>query len=87
MIATAVGGNPELVIRGKTGALIPPADPEKMAQALLGYVSNPARMVEEGQAARAEVEARFSMEAMVSAYLGVYDQLLKTSTKKNLCAA
>jgi len=87
VIATAVGGNPELVSPGKTGALIPSADPEKMAQALLGYVSNPARMAKEGHAARAEVEARFSMEAMVSAYLGVYDQVLKTSTKKNLCAA
>ena len=86
VIATAVGGNPELVSPGKTGALIPSADPEKMAQALLGYVSNPARMAKEGHAARAEVEARFSMEAMVGAYLGVYDQVLKTSTKKNLCA-
>ena len=38
-------------------------------------------------AARAEIEARYSMEAMASAYLAVYDQVLKTNTKNNLCAA
>lgn len=76
VLATAVGGNPELVSPGKTGMLIPPADHEKMAQALLAYVGDPARMAREGQAARAEVEARFSLEAMVAGYLRVYDGLL-----------
>lgn len=76
VIATEVGGNPELVSPGKTGTLIPPADPEKMAQALLAYVSDPARMAQEGRAARAEIETRFSMDAMVRGYLGVYDAAL-----------
>lgn len=87
VIATDVGGNPELVSPGKTGALIPAADHEKMAQALLTYIKDPARLVREGMSARAEIEARFSMEAMVSAYLAVYDRVLKTHTKKNICAA
>ena len=87
VIATAVGGNPELVAVHKTGALIPPGDHEKMAQALLTYVRDPARMAQEGQAARGEIEARFSMDAMVGAYLAVYDQLMKINTKRNLCAA
>ena len=72
VIATEVGGNPELVSPGKTGTLIPPANPEKMAQVLLAYVSDPARMAQEGRAARAEIETRFSMNAMVHGYLGVY---------------
>lgn len=76
VIATEVGGNPELVAPGKTGTLVPVADPEKMAQALLAYVRDPARMTQEGQAARAEIEARFSMEAMVAGYLRVYDRVL-----------
>jgi glycosyltransferase involved in cell wall biosynthesis len=87
VIATAVGGNPELVSPGKTGTLVPPADQEKMAQALLTYVKDPARMAQDGQSARAEIEARFSMQAMVDAYLAVYDKALKTNTKKILCAA
>ena len=87
VIATAVGGNPELVSPGKTGALIPSGDAEAMAQTLLTYVRDPARMAQEGRAARAEIEARYSMEAMVNAYLAVYDQVLKTKMKNNLCAA
>lgn len=87
VIATAVGGNPELVVPGQTGALVPPGDFEKMAQALLAYVNAPAHWAEEGRAARVEIEARFSMEAMVNNYLAVYDQVLKTSTKSTLCAA
>ena len=87
VIATSVGGNPELVTPGKTGFLVAPGEPEKMAQVLLAYVSDPARMKLEGQVARAEIEARFSMDAMVNAYLAVYDQVLKTNTKNNLCAA
>jgi len=76
VIATDVGGNPELVAPGKTGTLVPVADHEKMAQALLAYVRDPARMAQEGRAARAEIEARFSMEAMVAGYLRVYDAAL-----------
>ncbi len=87
VIATAVGGNPELVAPGKTGTLVPVGDHEKMAQALLAYVRDPARRAQEGQAARAEIEARFSMEAMVSGYLSVYDQVLKRNMKNDLCAA
>ena len=87
VIATAVGGNPELVAPGETGVLVPPGDPEAMAQALLTYLKNPALQGQQGQAARAVIEQRFSMDAMVNGYLGVYDQLLKTNMKNNLCAA
>ena len=73
VIATAVGGNLELVNPDSTGTLAPPGDHETMAQALLMYARDPARMAREGQAARAEIEARFSMEAMVAGYLRVYD--------------
>lgn len=87
VIATAVGGNPELVLPGQTGTLVPPADAEQMAQALLDFANDPARMRQAGKLARAEVEKRFSMEAMVEGYLRVYDQALKTKTEKTLCAA
>ncbi len=76
VIATRVGGNPELVEEGVTGRLVPPGDPEALARALLEYLDDPARLAREGRAARARVEARFSMGAMVRAYLGVYDDLL-----------
>ncbi len=73
VIATRVGGNSELVEQGATGLLVPPADPEAMARAMLQYATEPALREAHGQAARRAVENRFSMEAMVNAYLQIYD--------------
>ena len=76
VIATAVGGNPELVARDRTGSLVPAGDPGAMAQALLGLAAEPQRARLWGQAGRAEVEQRFSLQAMVAAYQGLYDRQL-----------
>lgn len=77
VIATRVGGNPELVIEGKTGALVPASDPEAMAQAIIAYVRDPEQARVAGQAGRTEVERRFSMAAMMESYRGLYDQSLR----------
>jgi sugar transferase (PEP-CTERM/EpsH1 system associated) len=76
VIATDVGGNPELVEVGRTGRLVPAGDPEAMARALIDYANSPEQALAAGQAGRAAVERRFSMEAMVGAYQGLYDRLL-----------
>jgi sugar transferase (PEP-CTERM/EpsH1 system associated) len=76
VIATRVGGNPELVAEGRTGCLVPASNVEALARALVDYADNPERTRAMGKAGRAEVERRFSMEAMVAAYLGLYDRLL-----------
>ena len=76
VIATNVGGNPELVEEGVTGMLVPPAQPDAMAQALLKYLENPVRMDIQGRTARLRVETRFSLEAMARDYLAVYDGVL-----------
>ena len=76
VIATAVGGNGELVVPGQTGVLVPAADVEFMARALLDQCADPARARAMGQAGRSRVENSFSMESMVASYLGVYDSLL-----------
>ncbi len=75
VLATAVGGNPELVVEDETGRLVPRDDPEAMAHALDDLLSDPSRMARMGQAGRARVEERFSIEAMVAKYLALYDQL------------
>lgn len=75
VVATAVGGNTELVDAAQTGALVPPADPEAMAQALLIYFENSGQARSHGAAGRAKIEAHFSMAAMVNSYLAVYDQV------------
>jgi len=76
VVATRVGGNSELVDADITGTLVPPADPEAMAQALLIYFEDNALARSHGAAGRAKIEARFSMEAMVRGYMGVYDAVL-----------
>lgn len=76
VIATAVGGNPELVSVGATGDLVPAGDVEGLAQAILRMAAEPARAVAMGRAARAEVERRFSMQAMVARYQSLYDRQL-----------
>lgn len=76
VLATRVGGSPELVSDGKTGTLVPPGDTEAMANAMCFYVTNPSVAGQYGQAGRACVEERFSMDAMIRQYLAVYDNVL-----------
>ncbi|MEO6423354.1 MAG: TIGR03088 family PEP-CTERM/XrtA system glycosyltransferase [Candidatus Nitrotoga sp.] len=76
VVATAVGGNSELVDAGITGALVPTTDPKAMAHALLIYYQDSARARTHGAAGRAKIEAHFSMSAMVRGYLNVYDTVL-----------
>jgi sugar transferase (PEP-CTERM/EpsH1 system associated) len=76
VVATRVGGNAELVVEGETGMLVPPEDADAMAEALRGYVASRERRLAHGAAGRAQVEARFSMQSMVNAYLGVYDEVV-----------
>jgi len=74
VVATAVGGNVELVEEGATGLLGPAADPEALAGALIALASDPGRAAAMGSAGRAAAEARFSLDATVDAYRQVCDQ-------------
>ncbi|WP_018076990.1 TIGR03088 family PEP-CTERM/XrtA system glycosyltransferase [Thiobacillus denitrificans] len=76
VIATAVGGNVELVKAGVNGMLVAPGNVNDMAQALLGYLDAPARIAEHGGQARRQAEQRFSIAAMAEAYARVYDRTL-----------
>lgn len=75
-IATRVGGNPELVAEGCTGALVPVGQPREMAQAIGRFLSDPGLRARYGQAARSAVEQRFGWERCVGQYLALYDELL-----------
>jgi sugar transferase (PEP-CTERM/EpsH1 system associated) len=82
VLATAVGGNPELVEPGVTGTLVPRNDPESMARAMRVYAESAELCRRHGSAARRAVEQRFGMEAMVNAYMAVYDRLLAINTRR-----
>lgn len=79
VIATNVGGNVELVIDSQTGRLVPSNNPEAIAVAISEYYDHREMLAKHGQAARQLIEANFSINAMVSRYLDVYDELLSKS--------
>lgn len=76
VVATDVGGNADLVAVGETGEIVPAANVEAMAHALLGMALAPTQAAAMGRAGRQRVQAQFSLPAMVAAYRGLYDRLL-----------
>ncbi|MDQ3260370.1 MAG: TIGR03088 family PEP-CTERM/XrtA system glycosyltransferase [Pseudomonadota bacterium] len=80
VIATQVGGNPELVEEGITGSLIPAADPGALAEAMIPYLLIPGLCANRGRAGRIRTESQFSIESMVDSYMRVYDRVLERKT-------
>jgi sugar transferase (PEP-CTERM/EpsH1 system associated) len=74
-VATAVGGNAELIDDGASGTLVPPGDGARLDAALLGYMQDEERARRHGAAARAAVEARFSLDRMAADYAAVYERV------------
>jgi sugar transferase (PEP-CTERM/EpsH1 system associated) len=72
VIASAVGGNLELVRHGQTGVLVPPGEPAAIAAALIDYVAQPALRVQHGSRARARVEHEYSLRRMLADYERLY---------------
>ncbi len=75
VVATRVGGNPELIEEGVNGYLTPNDDAEAFAQAL-ARMDDPALRRRMGQAARSKVLERFTEEGMVEGFLSIYRDLL-----------
>lgn len=78
VVASAVGGLLDLVEHGRTGLLVPPADPEALADALHRLYAEPARAHALGDAARREAGLRYSFERMVGAFQALYESELET---------
>ncbi|MGH7391134.1 MAG: glycosyltransferase family 4 protein, partial [Candidatus Rokuibacteriota bacterium] len=76
VVATAIEGNPELVVDGQTGLLVPPRDPAALAAAVLRLIEDPALRRATARAGRALVQARFSTRAKLDATEALYRRLL-----------
>ncbi|MDR0954018.1 MAG: glycosyltransferase [Rikenellaceae bacterium] len=74
VVATRVGGIPEVVEEGVTGFLVPPRDPVALAERILALADDPALARRMGQQGRARVEALFTAERMVERYKQVYNE-------------
>ena len=72
VIASATGGNLELVQPGMTGTLVPPGDPQALASALVAYATDVALRQSHSEAARARAESEYSLAGMVAAYRDLY---------------
>lgn len=75
VIASATGGNLELVQPGVTGMLVPPENSRALADALVQYASDPDLISRHGRAARERALNEFSLERMVAAYRDLYTQM------------
>lgn len=74
LVATAVGGLPDIIEDGRTGRLVPPRDPRALASALVELLTDPARRAEI-VAAAAQREAQFTIAAAASRFAALYEQL------------
>lgn len=72
VVATDVGGNPEIVRDGETGLLAPARDADAMAAALARLVESDTLRARMGAAGRGRVEECFSQESMLQAYSELY---------------
>lgn len=76
VVATRVGANGELVEGGVTGSLVPAADSDALAGAIVAYFADAALAARHGAAARLRAVGRFSLERMVERYDALYAGLL-----------
>jgi sugar transferase (PEP-CTERM/EpsH1 system associated) len=82
VVATNVGGNPELVESGSTGTLVPVQAPAALADALQAYLNDAALCLRHGTLGRERVEKDFSIAAMVSRYASLYENLRAPNARK-----
>ena len=77
VVASKVGGIPEIVVDGVTGILVPPEDSDSLADAILQCLSNPVLSEQMGYEGRKRVEAHFTIEQTVAKYQEVYRTALE----------
>ncbi len=77
-VVTDVGGNSEVVLNGKTGFIAPPRNPEALSQAMEKMMALPKeKRLEMGEAGRAYIEAKYSLEHVVDQWEALYMELLQ----------
>jgi len=77
VVATRVGGNPEVVEDGKTGLLVPPRDPGALAGALASLLDRPTEAAGMGERGGIRVRESFTLDRMIRALENTYTMLLQ----------
>lgn len=76
VVATKVGGIPEVVEHGKNGILVEPRDPEGLAEGIVKLIRNPNLAAKMGEEGRKIVEEKFSTNVVVRKLENLYEELL-----------
>ena len=74
VVASAVGGIPEMIEHGRTGLLVPPRDPDALADSIIRLLTDHPYADTIGRAGRELVHDRFCLELMVRAVESIYDE-------------
>lgn len=76
IVATDVAGNPELVIHGQTGLLIPPGNPARLAEAIIQLLGNRSLCIQFGNAGKQRVNTLFRMDQTIFQSEALYQKLI-----------
>jgi sugar transferase (PEP-CTERM/EpsH1 system associated) len=82
VVATAVGGNPELITDGREGRLVSANDRQELRAAIEDYLADATRRRQHGFAARARAEQCFSIDAMVDRYDQLYREAVSSVRRR-----
>lgn len=80
IIATDVGGNPEVVIHEKNGLVVPAHSPQRLSEAIMRLAGDPAERLRLGTAGRHRIRSQFSLSSTIEQYCRLYQSLLNPST-------
>jgi glycosyltransferase involved in cell wall biosynthesis len=83
IVATSVGGNPDLLDGGRCGRLAPPGDPRAMADAISGLLLRRDEADRLSELARQRFLACFSLDRMGEAYLALYEEVLTNRARES----
>jgi glycosyltransferase involved in cell wall biosynthesis len=78
IVASAVGGIPEMIEDGVSGVLVPPDDTGALARALVALLRDPAGRARIGRAARARLETRFSLDGFAAGMFTAFAEAAAT---------
>jgi glycosyltransferase involved in cell wall biosynthesis len=76
VVVTRSGGPQEIVDDGRTGFLVPPADPQAIAEKVCEILLRPELGARFGESAQSEVRSRFALSKMISEYEALYQRFL-----------
>ncbi len=76
VVATDIGGIPEVVNNSETGLLVPPGDPKALSKAIIELLQDPSRAKTMGEKGRIRVKEKFTVKKMLSEIENVYQSLV-----------